>query len=117
MAKYDQASSPEINESPQNRELCVFYKRIGACRHGLKCSRLHIPPEKSKSIMIRNLYRHVQPLTAQIASSSPDSLGIFEDFYEEVFKEIDEAYGRINQMHVCENMGEHLIGNVYIKVR
>lgn len=51
-----------------------------------------------------------------VASTSPDSRALFEGFYEEVFTEIDEAYGKINQMHVCENMGEHLIGNVYIKV-
>uniref|UniRef100_A0AC35FY58 Uncharacterized protein n=1 Tax=Panagrolaimus sp. PS1159 TaxID=55785 RepID=A0AC35FY58_9BILA len=114
MSKFDEASSTESNESFHDRELCSFYKRIGACRHGQKCSRLHIPPEKSRSIMIRNLYRHVQPLTAQIASSSQEALTIFEEFYEEVFTEIDESYGRINQMHVCENMGEHLIGNVYI---
>ena len=25
-------------------------------------------------------------------------------------------YGRIEEMNVCDNLGDHLVGNVYIKV-
>ncbi|KAE9554630.1 hypothetical protein FO519_002190 [Halicephalobus sp. NKZ332] len=104
-----------MSDTEKEREICVFYQRIGACRHGPKCSRVHKPPRSSKTVLIRNLFRHVQPLACRITSNSPDDFSIFEDFYEEVFTEIEDSYGRINQMHVCENMGEHLIGNVYAK--
>uniref|UniRef100_A0AC34QWG0 Uncharacterized protein n=1 Tax=Panagrolaimus sp. JU765 TaxID=591449 RepID=A0AC34QWG0_9BILA len=126
-----------MSSSENEREVCVFYQRIGACRHGLKCSRIHKPPKesktvlirnlfrhvqplstrKSKTVLIRNLFRHVQPLSTRICSNSADDVAIFEDFYEEVYKEVEACYGKINQMHVCENLGEHLIGNVYIKFR
>lgn len=30
--------------------------------------------------------------------------------------EISEKYGTIEEMNVCDNVGEHMLGNVYIKV-
>jgi len=38
----------------------------------------------------------------------------FEDFYEEVFMELAN-YGEIDDLIVCDNVGEHLLGAVYIK--
>jgi len=38
----------------------------------------------------------------------------FEDFYEEVFFEFSR-YGEILDMLVADNIGEHMMGNVYIK--
>ena len=38
----------------------------------------------------------------------------FEDFYEEVFLELTK-HGEIKDMIVCDNLGDHLIGNVYVK--
>ncbi len=38
----------------------------------------------------------------------------FEDFYEEVYEELSK-FGRIEEMHVCDNLGDHLVGNVYAK--
>jgi splicing factor U2AF subunit len=43
-----------------------------------------------------------------------EAINHFEDFYEEVFMELAK-YGEIEDMHVCDNIGEHLIGNVYVK--
>lgn len=40
----------------------------------------------------------------------------FDEFYREVFVEIDDEYGRIEEMNVCDNVGEHMLGNVYVKV-
>ncbi len=41
---------------------------------------------------------------------------MFDDFFEEVFVEVEEKYGEIEEMNVCDNLGDHLVGNVYIKV-
>jgi splicing factor U2AF subunit len=38
----------------------------------------------------------------------------FEDFFEEVFLELAK-YGELQDMNVCDNLGDHLIGNVYVK--
>ena len=38
----------------------------------------------------------------------------FEDFYEEVFLELSN-YGDIEDLIVCDNVGDHLLGNVYVK--
>lgn len=39
----------------------------------------------------------------------------FEDFFEEVYQELTK-FGEISEMNVCDNLGDHLIGNVYVKV-
>lgn len=30
---------------------------------------------------------------------------------------MEEKYGEIEEMNVCDNLGDHLVGNVYVKVR
>lgn len=39
----------------------------------------------------------------------------FDDFYEEVFVEMERKYGEVEEINVCENIGEHMVGNVYVK--
>ncbi|XP_037399438.1 LOW QUALITY PROTEIN: splicing factor U2AF 35 kDa subunit [Pygocentrus nattereri] len=39
---------------------CSFYFKIGACRHGDRCSRLHNKPTFSQTILIQNIYRNPQ---------------------------------------------------------
>ncbi|CAM9133193.1 unnamed protein product, partial [Lampetra planeri] len=60
---------------------CSFYFKIGACRHGDRCSRLHNKPT----------------------------------FSPEVVTEMEEKYGEVEEMNVCDNLGDHLVGNVYVK--
>lgn len=38
----------------------------------------------------------------------------FEEFFEEVFLELCK-YGEVEDMIVCDNIGDHIIGNVYVK--
>lgn len=38
----------------------------------------------------------------------------FENFYEEIFREF-MAYGEILDLVVADNIGEHMMGNVYVK--
>ena len=38
----------------------------------------------------------------------------FEDFFEEVFIELAK-YGEVEEVVVCDNIGEHIVGNVYVK--
>jgi splicing factor U2AF subunit len=38
----------------------------------------------------------------------------FDDFYEEIFDEVSK-FGYIEELNIAGNIGDHLIGNVYIK--
>lgn len=38
----------------------------------------------------------------------------FEDFYEEIFMQFAK-YGEIEDLVVADNIGDHMIGNVWIK--
>ena len=38
----------------------------------------------------------------------------FDEFYEDVYEEL-ATFGDIQELNVCDNLGEHLIGNVYAK--
>lgn len=40
----------------------------------------------------------------------------YDNFFEDVFVECEDRYGEIEEMNVCDNLGDHLVGNVYIKV-
>ncbi|XP_043357922.1 splicing factor U2AF 26 kDa subunit isoform X2 [Dermochelys coriacea] len=101
---------------------CSFYFKIGACRHGDRCSRLHNRPTFSQTIVLLNLYRNPQN-TAQSADSSHCHVSDvevqehYDNFFEEVFTELEEKYGEIEEMNVCDNLGDHLVGNVYVKFR
>jgi len=95
---------------------CSFYFKIGACHYGDKCSRLHNRPTYSQTILIHNMYRSpilVNNAQAPITESMLQKH--YDDFYEEVFYEIESKYGEIEEMNVCENLGDHIVGNVYIK--
>ncbi|KAM4703425.1 splicing factor U2AF 26 kDa subunit isoform 1-T1 [Rhinophrynus dorsalis] len=104
---------------------CSFYFKIGACRHGDRCSRLHNKPTFSQTIVLLNLYRNPQN-TAQSADGSHCLSGHvsdvqvqehYDDFFEEVFTEVEQKYGEIEEMNICDNLGDHLVGNVYVKFR
>ena len=95
---------------------CSFYFKIGACHYGDRCSRLHNKPTFSQTMLLQNLYR--SPILddnggQQITESMLQKH--YDEFYEEVFFELEDKYGEIEEMNVCENLGDHLVGNVYIK--
>ena len=41
----------------------------------------------------------------------------FEEFYEDIFDELTNIGGDLEQLRVCENLSDHLTGNVYAKFR
>lgn len=48
---------------------------------------------------------------------SPDQLQEdFDLFYEDVFMELAK-FGEVEEMCVCDNIGDHLVGNVYCQFR
>lgn len=39
----------------------------------------------------------------------------YNNFFEEVFTELQEKYRETEEMNMCDNLGNHLVGNVYVK--
>jgi splicing factor U2AF subunit len=109
----------------KNDELnCEFYFKVGACRHGDRCSRNHIKPTFSQTVLLQNLYvnPHNSAKSADgshlVANLSDEELQEhYDNFFEEVFVECEDKYGEIEEMKVCDNLVEHLVGNVYIMFR
>lgn len=50
-----------------------------------------------------------------VGKRNEDEQQYFDDFYEEVFSELEDKYGPVEELNVCENIGEHMVGNVYVK--
>jgi splicing factor U2AF 35 kDa subunit len=98
---------------------CSFYFKIGACRHGEKCSKVHNKPTFSQTVLLKNLY--VNPLNSNNGNERPMSeeelQKHFDDIFEELFIEMESKYGEIEEMNICDNLSEHLAGNTYVKFR
>lgn len=98
----------------QDKVNCSFYFKIGACRHGDRCSRRHIQPERSRTILLSNVYQNPKYLDPDCRASDAELQQQFDDFFADFFKGLS-AYGHLVEMHVCDNVGDHLIGNVYAR--
>ena len=103
---------------------CSFYFKIGACRHGEKCSKVHNKPTFSQTVLLKNLYMnplnisHTSAERPMIDNMSEEELQKnFDDIFEELFTEMESKYGEIEEMNICDNLSEHLAGNTYVKFR
>ena len=106
---------------------CPFYFKIGACRHADRCSRLHHRPAFSPTILMKHIFVHPVKEAETLAlaegkdrtevcvdkeRANEDFLQFFENMYEELGK-----FGRLEALHVCDNLGDHMVGHVYAKFR
>ncbi|KAJ4826120.1 hypothetical protein Tsubulata_029933 [Turnera subulata] len=105
----------------KDRVNCPFYFKIGACRHGDRCSRLHTKPSVSPTLLLSNMYQRPDMITpgvdAQGNPIDPRKIQLhFEEFYEDLFEELSK-YGDIESLNVCDNLADHMVGNVYVQFR
>jgi splicing factor U2AF subunit len=108
-----------IHGTEDDKVNCPFYFKIGACRHGDKCSRQHHRPPFSQTIIVPHMWAN--PIIT-VANAGGDINSVnqevvqegFDDFFHEIFEEFNK-YGKIEEVQVCENLGDHLVGNVYVK--
>lgn len=104
-----------MNGYNDHKLVCTFYTKIGACRHGEKCSRRHIKPTKSNTILLCNLYQNPKLNRNETDGLNPKQLQeYFDHFYKDIFLKLAE-FGEIVSIVVCENENNHLNGNVYVK--
>lgn len=104
-----------MNDYRSDKSTCTFYTKIGACRHGEKCSRAHIKPLSSDTLLLPNLYQNPKLNKNEGEElSSKQIQEYFEHFYKDIFLKF-ASYGDIDSLVVCENENNHLNGNVYVK--
>lgn len=110
----------KIFGTEEDKVNCPFYFKIGACRHGETCTRIHNKPPVSQTMVLPHLYDN-PPAAVAFADglnvpqeNLVEAVNHFEDFYEEVFMELAK-YGELDEVVVADNIGEHMIGNVYVK--
>lgn len=46
----------------QDRAVCPFFSKTGACAYGGVCSRLHVYPNRSPTLLLPNMFRMPTPL-------------------------------------------------------
>ncbi|KAF5940653.1 hypothetical protein HYC85_021820 [Camellia sinensis] len=105
----------------KDRVNCPFYFKIGACRHGDRCSRLHTKPSISPTLLLSNMYQRPDMVTPGVDPHGHplDPRKIqhhFDDFYEDLFEELSK-YGEIESLNICDNLADHMVGNVYVQFR
>ncbi|KAM9826074.1 U2 small nuclear ribonucleoprotein auxiliary factor 35 kDa subunit-related protein 2 [Syngnathus typhle] len=102
---------------------CPFFLKTGSCRFGDRCSRKHVYPSSSPTLMVRAMfitYGMEQSLRddydgdASLEHSEEDLHESFVEFYHDVLPEF-RTIGKVVQFKVSCNYEPHLRGNVYIQ--
>ena len=102
-----------IHGTEEDKVNCPFYFKIGACRHGERCSRQHHRPPFSQTILIQHMWQNPMCI---ITAGGGDLNGLdkvqfqddFNEFYDEIFEEF-KNYGKLEDVQVCENLGDHMV--------
>ncbi|KAK8469132.1 hypothetical protein PHAVU_006G221300 [Phaseolus vulgaris] len=105
----------------QDKAHCPFHLKTGACRFGMRCSRVHFYPDKSSTILIKNMYNGPglacdRDQDEGLEYTDEEVERCFEEFYEDVHTEFLK-FGEIVNFKVCKNGSFHLRGNVYVQYK
>lgn len=110
----------KIIGTEEDKVNCPFYFKIGSCRHGDNCTRTHLKPTMSQTLLLTHMYDN-PPAAIALAGGTKlpeemikETVRHFEDFYEEVFLEMAN-FGELEDLAVCDNIGDHIIGSAYVK--
>lgn len=102
---------------------CPFFLKTGACRFGDRCSRKHVCPTSSTTLLIRSMFttfgmeearRDDYDIDACLEHSEEDLQEHFTEFYRDVLPEF-RSVGIVVQFKVSCNYESHLRGNVYVQ--
>ncbi|XP_039845297.1 zinc finger CCCH domain-containing protein 16-like isoform X3 [Panicum virgatum] len=100
----------------QDKAHCPFHLKTGACRFGVRCSRVHFYPDKSSTLLMKNMYNSPGLALEQdegLESTDEEIEQSYEEFYEDVHTEFLK-FGELANFKVCRNESFHLRGNVYV---
>ncbi|CAM0945649.1 unnamed protein product [Alopecurus aequalis] len=100
----------------QDKAHCPFYLKTAACRFGVRCSRVHFYPDKSCTLLMKNMYNGPGLALEQdegLEFTDEEVEQSYEEFYEDVHTEFLK-FGELVNFKVCRNGSFHLRGNVYV---
>ncbi|KAJ3223319.1 Splicing factor U2AF 26 kDa subunit [Clydaea vesicula] len=63
-----------------------------------------------------NVYQNPMYITVPVSYTNEQLQEHFDLFFEDLFIELAK-FGEIEELNVCDNVGDHLVGNVYIRFR
>lgn len=78
---------------------CPFYFKIGSCRHGDRCSRNHMRPLFSQTLLIPHMY--AAPPPGPDGRPVVDERTHFDDFYEEIIEELGKVRASRSRSLAC----------------
>ncbi|KAI3900181.1 hypothetical protein MKX01_021099, partial [Papaver californicum] len=96
----------------KDRVNCPFYFKTGVCRHGDRCLRIHTRPSISSTILLFNMYQRPDMITQDPRHIQQH----FDDYCEDIFKKLSK-HGEIESINICDNLADHMVGNVYVQFR
>ncbi|XP_065334707.1 U2 small nuclear ribonucleoprotein auxiliary factor 35 kDa subunit-related protein 2-like isoform X2 [Cloeon dipterum] len=112
-------------ETNPHQPKCPFFQKVGACRFRNSCSRNHIKPSISCSVLIPSMFSHPALITPKgsqagdqdcnLEYAESEIQGEYNEFFEDVCSEI-EKLGKIVRFFTCCNHEPHLRGNVYVQL-
>ncbi|KAL2610211.1 hypothetical protein R1flu_028784 [Riccia fluitans] len=110
-----------VEQSPafgteQDKTHCPFHIKTGVCRFGTRCSRVHVYPDHSFTLLMRNMYTGPGlhwDYDEGLEHSDEEVAEQYEEFYEDVHSEFFR-FGELVNFKVCNNGSAHLRGNVYV---
>ncbi|KAK3158201.1 hypothetical protein QOZ80_2AG0134100 [Eleusine coracana subsp. coracana] len=100
----------------QDKAHCPFHLKTGACRFGVRCSRVHFYPDKSCTLLMKHMYNGPGLALEQdegLEFTDDEIEQSYEEFYEDVHTEFLK-FGELVNFKVCRNGSFHLRGNVYV---
>ena len=75
---------------------------------------LDVRPSYSQTILIPNIHPNISSAVSGGKQNSAHIQEKFDNYYEDFFCELSK-FGNVEEMHICENVGDHLIGNIYAR--
>lgn len=57
---------------------------------------------------------YTNPALAYPTEPEKNSQEAFDEFYEDIYDELS-GYGEVEELNVCDNVCDHMLGNVYVK--
>merc|ERR1711916_282235 len=98
--------------------VCACACDVGSCVLVRGCAVQRCPC--AQTILMQNLYQN--PINTPVMPDGRPGHSLskgelqehFDRFYADIFWELEEKYGAVEDMNVCDNLGDHLVGNVYV---
>jgi len=108
-----------------DQPLCPFFSKVAACRFRDNCSRNHVRPGVSNTLLIPGFYKNFElnmryerefDIEISLECDKKEAYEKFYEFFEDILVVL-RSYGQIIELNVCRNQEMHLLGNVYVQYR